>query len=76
MLKLKVNRIPEIPALAIDDNDIRRFRFHLVDEHEKTAKLSKYASSKKKAADSDDLDDINLDEDGTPPAKKSVAPSA
>ena len=67
--------IPEIPALAIDDNDIIDGSDLPVGEHEKTAKSSKHASSKKKAADSDDLDDINLDEDGTPPAKKSVAPS-
>ena len=67
--------IPEIPALAIDDNDIIDGSDLPVGEHEKTAKSSKHTDSKKKAADSDDLDDINLDEDGTPPAKKSVAPS-
>lgn len=66
--------IPEIPALAVDDNDVIDGSDLPVGDHEKSSKSANHAGSKKKFANSDDLEDINLDEDGAP-VKKAVAAS-
>ena len=66
--------IPEIPALAIDDNDVIDGSDLPVGEHEESSSVINSGASKKKSADSDDLEDINLDEDGMT-VKKGAAPS-